>query len=45
VAVIAIISIWTGGLDAEQAIGIAVAATGLIVGRSVVKARPGTTEN
>jgi hypothetical protein len=45
IAVIVIISIWAGNLDAEQAIGVAVAGTGLILGRSVVKARPGTTEN
>ena len=45
VAVVAIISIWTGSLTAEQAIGVAIAGTGLILGRSVVKARPGTTEN
>jgi len=45
IAVVAIIAIWTGELNAEQAIGVAVAGTGLILGRSVVKARPGTTEN
>ena len=45
IAVVAIIAIWAGGLGAEQAIGVAVAGTGLILGRSVVKARPGTTDN
>ena len=44
VAVVAIISIWVGDLDAEQAIGIAVAGTGLILGRSAVKTISKTTD-
>jgi hypothetical protein len=39
IAAVAVISIWGGQLDAEQAIGVAVAASSLILGRSAVKAR------
>ena len=45
IAVVTIIAISVGNLDPEQAIGVAIAGTGLVLGRSVVKARPGTTEN
>ena len=44
IAVVAIISIWVGDLDAEQAIGVAVAAGGLVLGRSAVKVRASTTD-
>jgi hypothetical protein len=44
VAVVAIIAIWAGDLNAEQAIGVAVAGTGLILGRSAVKTVSKTTE-
>jgi hypothetical protein len=45
VAVAAIITIATGDLEAQEAIGVAVAGTGLILGRSVVKARQGATDS
>lgn len=45
IAVVAIISIWVGDLDAQQAIGVAVAAGGLVLGRSAVKARAGATDS
>jgi hypothetical protein len=44
IAVVAIIAIWAGGLDAEQAIGVAVAGAGLILGRSAVKLRSRNVE-
>ena len=45
IAVVAIISIWVGDLDAQQAIGVAVAAGGLVLGRSAVKVRAGATDS
>jgi hypothetical protein len=45
IAVIAIISIWVGDLNAEQAIGVAVAAGGLVLGRSAVKVRTSATDS
>ena len=45
IAVVAIISIWVGDLDAEQAIGVAVAAGGLVLGRSAVKVRASATDS
>ena len=45
IAIIAMIAIWAGDLDAEQAIGVAVAGTGLILGRSAVKTMSKTTES
>jgi hypothetical protein len=45
IAVVAIVSIWAGDLDPEQAIGVAVAASGLVLGRSAVKVRASTTDN
>ena len=45
IAIIAVIAIWAGDLDAEQAIGVAVAGTGLILGRSAVKTMSKTTES
>ena len=43
IAAVSIIAIWQGGLDAEQSIGIAVAGSGLVLGRSVAKAKSGET--
>ena len=45
IAVVAIISIWAGDLSAEQAIGVAVAGTGLVLGRSAVKVGQKKNEN
>lgn len=45
IAVVAIISIWVGDLDAQQAIGVAVAAGSLVLGRSAVKVRAGATDS
>ena len=45
IAVVAIISIWVGNLEAEQAIGVAVAAGGLVLGRSAVKVRASATDS
>lgn len=45
IAVVAIISIWVGDLNAEQAIGIAVAAGSLVLGRSAVKVRASATDS
>ena len=45
IAVVAIISIWVGDLNAQQAIGVAVAAGGLVLGRLAVKVRTSATDS
>ena len=45
IAVVAIISIWAGDLEAQQAIGVAITAAGLVLGRSAVKVRAGTADS
>jgi len=45
IALVAIISITVGNLDPEQAIGVAIAGTGLVLGRSAVKVRAGVADS
>ena len=42
IAVVAIIAIWAGGLDAQEAIAVAVAGSGLALGRGIAKRSGGT---
>ena len=44
IAVVAIVAIWAGGLKAQEAIAVAVAAGGLSLGRGVAKQRSGGTD-
>ncbi len=44
ISVVAIIAVWAGGLDAQQAIAVAVAGGGLALGRGVAKQRSGGTD-
>ena len=44
IAVVAIVAIWSGGLDAQEAIAVAAAGGGLALGRGVAKARTGGSD-
>ena len=45
IAIVAVISIWAGDLEAQQSVGVAVAAAGLVLGRSAVKVRNKTVDS
>ncbi len=44
ITVVAIIAIWAGGLEAQEAIAVAIAGGGLALGRGVAKQRSGGTD-